>query len=91
MSVTIILLPYNGKLKIFCGVQFCGWSIFTISRVNLRAHAHYALYKRAFLTGFIFAVRRSSAKTVKIGPLENFPLYGIIFMHRSIIHSILYM
>ena len=37
--------------------------------VDARTHAHYVLYNQAYFTGLIFAVRRSPAKTVKIGPL----------------------
>ena len=36
------------------------------------------MYKRAYFMGLIFADCRLTAKTAKIGPLENFPLYGII-------------
>jgi hypothetical protein len=36
-------------------------------------HAHYTLYNRTY-----FADSRLSAKTAKIGPHENFPLYGSI-------------
>ena len=39
-------------------------------------HAHYTLYNRAHFMGLMFVVDRSSAKTTKIGPLKNFPLYG---------------
>ena len=35
---------------------------------DARTHACYVLYNQAY-----FAVRRSSTKTAKIGPLENFP------------------
>ena len=41
-------------------------------------HSHYVLYNWAYFAGLIFAVRQSSAKTTKIGPLENFPLYSSI-------------
>ena len=37
-------------------------------------HAHYVLYNQTYFAGLIFAVRHSSAK---IGPHENFLLYGI--------------
>ena len=40
-------------------------------------HAHCVLYNQAYFVGLIFVVRRSSVKTAKIGPLENFLLYGI--------------
>ena len=35
------------------------------------------MYKRAYFMGLTFTVHESTVKTVKIGPLENFPLYGI--------------
>ena len=38
--------------------------------VDAHAHARYVLYNRAYFVGLIFTVRRLSAKTVKIGPLE---------------------
>ena len=41
---------------------------------DVHDHAHYTLYNLSYFTGLIFAV---SLKTAKIGPLENFPLYGI--------------
>ena len=40
-------------------------------------HAHYILYNCAYFMGLIFTVSQSSTK---IGPLKNFPLYGI--QHR---------
>jgi hypothetical protein len=43
-------------------------------------HSHYTLYNRAYFTGLIFADSRLSAKTTKIGPHENFPLYGTLVM-----------
>jgi hypothetical protein len=39
-------------------------------------HAHYTLYNCTYFAGLIFADSRLSAKTTKIGPHENFPLYG---------------
>ena len=39
-------------------------------------HAHYVPHNQAFFHVFNFAVRQSSVKTVEIGPLENFLLYG---------------
>ena len=39
-------------------------------------HAHYTLYNRTYFAGLIFVDSRLSAKNAKIGPLENFPLYG---------------
>ena len=44
--------------------------------VDACTHAHYVLYNWAHFAGLIFAVRWSSTKTVKIGPLENFLLYS---------------
>jgi hypothetical protein len=41
-------------------------------------HAHYTLYNRTYFAGLIFADSRLSAKTTKIRPHENFPLYGIL-------------
>ena len=38
-------------------------------------YTHYVLYNRAFFVGLVLVVRQSS---MKIGPLENFPLYGIL-------------
>ena len=45
---------------------------------DARTHAHYVLYNQAYIyfAGLIFVLRRSSAKTVKIGPLKNFPPYS---------------
>ena len=45
---------------------------------DVRTPAHYVLYNQAYFAGLIFMIRQSSAKTTKIGPLENFPLYGIL-------------
>ena len=44
--------------------------------VDAHDHAITAMYKRAYFVGLSFAVHESTVKTVKIGPLENFPLYG---------------
>jgi hypothetical protein len=41
-------------------------------------HAHCTLYNRTYSAGLIFADSRPSAKSVKIGPHENFPLYGML-------------
>ena len=35
----------------------------------------------AYFAGLIFALERLTAKTVKIGPLENFLLYGTPYKH----------
>ena len=43
---------------------------------DVRTHAHYTLYNRAYFAGLTFADSCLSAKTTKIGPHENFPLYG---------------
>ena len=56
--------------------------------VDLCTHAHCVLYNQAYFTGLMFAVRRSSVKTAKIGPLENFPLYSSLSCqldHSSVI------
>ena len=39
---------------------------------------HCVLYNQAYFVDLIFAVR-SSTNTVKIGSLENFPLYGMLY------------
>ena len=44
---------------------------------DAHTHAHYVLYNQAY---FVVVVRRSSLKTAIIGPLENFPLNGIIII-----------
>ena len=43
---------------------------------DVRTHAHYVLYSRAYFAGLIFAVRQSA---MKIGPLKKFS--GIRYMH----------
>ena len=67
--------------------NFHGRSIFTtfagLIFVDACSHAHYVLYSRAYFAGLICTVRRSSVKTAKIGPLENFPLYGIACSERK--------
>ena len=64
----------------FRGVQFSRMANLQNFRglifADVRHHAHYTLYNRTYFTGLIFADSRLSAKTAKIGPLENFPLYG---------------
>ena len=37
--------------------------------VDMHTIAHYVLYKGTYFVGLTFTVRRSSAKTTKIGPL----------------------
>ena len=62
------------------GFNFHRWSIFNIFAglifADADTHTHYVLYIQTFFACLIFAVRQSSTKTVKIWPLENFPLYG---------------
>ena len=55
------------SLQIFRGLIF----------TDVRHHAHYTLYNHTYFAGLIFADSRLSTKTAKIGPLENFPLYGM--------------
>jgi hypothetical protein len=65
------------------GANFRRWPVFKSFRglifVDASDHVHYTLYNRSYFTGLIkfFADNCLSAKTVKIGPHENFPLYGI--------------
>ena len=40
--------------------------------------------RELYFAGLIFVVCQSTAKTAKIGPLENFPLYGIIPAHKVV-------
>ena len=56
-------------------------------RINMVAHhhAHYTLYNRTYFAGLIFMDSRLSAKTAKIGPLENFPLYGMHEMELQLL------
>ena len=53
-------------------------------RGSIFADAHYraitSTYKCAYFMGLIFAVHESTIKTTKLGPLENFPLYGIVIL-----------
>ncbi len=47
-------------------------------------HAHYTLYNHTYFADLIFADSRLSAKTSKIGPHENFPLYeGLLVSQES--------
>ena len=48
-------------------------SNFTDARYCIIVYIH----KRAYFVGLIFAVCESTVKTAKIGPLKNFPLYGV--------------
>ena len=61
--------------------------------VDAHDHAHHIiLYNCAYFVGLMFMVSRSSVKTAKIGPLENFSLYGpaSIIQNRdvSLIHRL---
>ena len=64
----------------FRGVQFSRKASLQTFRglifTDAHTHAHYTLYNHAYFAGLIFADSLLSAKTVKIGPHENFPLYG---------------
>ena len=66
----------------FRGVQFLQEASLQTFRglifADAHTHAHYTLYNCAYFAGLILADSRLSAKTAKIGPLENFPLYGKI-------------
>ena len=59
-----VQLSQMGDLLLFCSSLF----------VDVCDCVTICLYKRAYFTGLIFAVQQS---TVKIGPLEIFPLYSI--------------
>ena len=65
----------------FCGVQFSQMvdlHYFTgLIFADALIYTHCVLYIRAYFAGLIFVVRRLSVKTAKIGPHENFPLYGM--------------
>ena len=63
---------------------------------DAHTHANYVLYNRAYFACLIFAVRRSSVKTLKIGPLENILLYGIpitdfMCVYAVIVHTCTFM
>ena len=81
----------------FRGVQFLRMASLQSFRglifADARHHAHYTLYNRTYFAGLIFADSRLSVKTTKIGPLENFPLYGILFNASSLVslYKIMYM
>ena len=64
----------------FRGVQFAQivdlYHFTGLIFADVHTHAHHVLYNEAYFAGLIFAVRRSSVKNAKIGPLENFPLYS---------------
>ena len=69
----MLLLSYGGKFSWTVDLYHFTGSIFT----DAHTHTHYVQCNQIYFTGLIFTVRLSSTKTAKIGPLENFPLYGI--------------
>ena len=56
------------NLDNFAGLVFADTSI----------HTQYVLYNRALFASLIFAVRQSSAKTTKIGPLKKISRYTVV-------------
>jgi hypothetical protein len=58
----------------FRGVQFSQMA--SLQNFLFTDACNHTLYSRAYFMSLIFADSRLSAKTVKIGPHENFPLYG---------------
>ena len=64
----------------FRGVQFSRKASLQTFRglifADSHTHAYYTLHNRAYFAGLIFTDNRLSAKTAKIGPHENFSLYG---------------
>ena len=64
----------------FRGVQFSRKASLQSFRglifADALTHAYYTLYNCAYFAGLIFADISLSSKTAKIGPHENFPLYG---------------
>ena len=66
----------------FRGVQFSRKASLQSFRglifADARTHSHYTLYNRAYFAGLIFADSSLSAKTAKIEPNKNFPLYSIL-------------
>ena len=68
-------LPYRGKFSRMVNLKFTIFAGLIFS--DVRTHSHYVPYNQTYFTGLIFVVRQSAAKTAKIGPLENFSLYGI--------------
>ena len=71
----------------FCGVQFSRMVDLYNLWVNFREceHSHpLCTVQSSFFAGLIFVVRRSSMKTAKIGPLENFPLYGTVLPRKKV-------
>ena len=66
----------------FRGVQFSRMDSLQSFRGLIFADAHdhdqYALYNHTYFVGLIFTDSSSSAKTAKIGPLENFLLYSVV-------------
>jgi hypothetical protein len=79
---TVSTVKYIGEYRIvgnFRRVQFLRMASLQSFRglnfADVYDLAHYTLYNRAYFVGLIFADSRLSAK---IGPHENFPLYGVI-------------
>ncbi len=73
----VIIIPYSrkfswGPISRMASLQSVGGLIFA----DASDHAHYTLYNHNYFTGLIFADSRLSTKIAKIGPHENFPLYG---------------
>ncbi len=70
-----VQLSRMASLPSFCGLIFA----------DACDHAHYIPYNRTYFAGLIFADSRLSAKTAKIGPHENFPLYGNVLQSVSLV------
>jgi hypothetical protein len=62
------------------GSNFRGWPVSKVF-ADVGDHAHYTLYNRTYFAGLIFTDNRLSAKTTKIKPHENFPLYGSSYLN----------
>jgi hypothetical protein len=60
------------------GSKFRGTPVFKVF-ADAHTHAHSTLYNHTYSAGLIFVDSSLSANTVKIGPHENFPLYGIYY------------
>ena len=74
-----MILPCTGKIlraSISHMVNLYHFVGLIFADMHNHAHYIYVLYKWANFTDLIFAVKWSSVKTAKIGPLENFPLCG---------------
>ena len=77
----------------FREVQFLQTGAFQNLRIQIHGHVQscqYVHYKRAYFAGLISMVSRSTTKSMKIGPLKNFPLYAIYpdMLHHSCTHTI---